>query len=256
MFKRYATVSYSRTNSSILSVTDLTMPERQIVKLDDYMLALSAVVPGFTPTNSSSSATNNNTTMKGDNSALAVYAVTALPLNDNEVARQQSLQAIRKAMSTPFNYFHANYFSDPSIFELKEPRQGLSDDMYTTLSISIMSHQVLAGRTSQWLFGLFSGLLLALSAATMVATVRICGRRPERCGYPTLDFAAVCAVKGGIPRPPSNTQEEGHSSGGGSEGRRNPESGLYRSLTSLGEKPAPFQVARRIKDERVMLGSY
>lgn len=225
--------------------------------------------------------------MKGDNSALAIYAVTALPLNDNEVAKKQSLQAIRKAMSVPFNYFHANYFSDPSIFELHQPRQGLSEDMYTTLSISVMSHQVVAGRNSRWLFGLLSGLLLTLSAATMLATVRIAGRRPQRCGYPTLDFAAVCAVKGGIPRPPSaNSQEEdgfngGHGGGGGRGGgggvgggkgggdasggdggeagqtNSKPEiHGLYRSLTALGQKPAPFQVARRIKDDRVMLGKY
>lgn len=254
VYRRYGTVSYSRRNFSILAVTELTRPERQIVKLEDYMLALSAVVPGFSPINSDS-----NSSTKGDNSALANYAVTALPLNDNEVAKRQSLQAIRKAMSVPFNYFHANYFSDPSIFELDEPRKGLSDDMYTTLSISVVSHQVVAGRTSQWLFGLLSGSLLALSAATMVATARVCGRRPERCGYPTLDFAAVCAVKGGIPRPPTaNSQQEdpgGDGDGGdGGEGRRKSQSGLYRSLTALGQKPAPFQVARRIKDERVMLG--
>lgn len=248
VYKRYGTVNYDRGNLSILSVTDLTVPERQVVKLEDYMLALSAVVPGFSPTS-----TSENSTMKGDNSALAIYAVTALPINDNEIAKRQSLQAIRKAMSVPFNYFHANYFSEPSIFVLDQPRRGLTDDMYTTLSISILSHQVVAGRVSRWLFGLLSGLLLALSAVTMVATVRICGCTPQRCGYPTLDFAAVCAVKGGIPRPyTANSQEEG--GGGGGEGDRRPESGLYRSLTALGRKPAPFQVASRIKDERVMLG--
>lgn len=254
VYKRYGTVSYSRSNFSVLSVTDLTVPEREIVKLEDYLLALSAVVPGFNPTNSSV-----NSSMQGDNSALAIYAVTALPLNDNEVAKKQSLQAIRKAMSVPFNYFHANYFSSPSIFELEDaPRQGLPEDMYTTLSISIMSHQVVAGQVSRWLFGLLSGLLLALSVSIMITTVRICGNKPpQRCGYPTLDFAAVCAVKGGIPRPPTGgSQEGGDGDGSGWDGRggKRPTNGLYRSLTSLGQKPAPFQVASRIKGERVMLG--
>lgn len=259
-YRRYATVSYSRLNFSILAVTDLTTPQRQVVKLQDYMLALSAVVPGFKPTN-----TNSNSTTQGDNSALANYAVTALPLNDNEVARRQSVQAVRKAMAVPFNYFHANSFTQPSIFELDGPRQGLSDDMYTKLSISLVSHQVVAGRTSQWLFGLLSGSLLALSAATMVTTMLVSGRRHERCGYPTLDFAAVCAVKGGIPGPPTPTSpqhEEHHNGGGGSggggggDGGRVPQSGLYQSLKALGQKPAPFQVARKIKDERIMLGKY
>lgn len=249
-------MNYDRSNFSILSVTDLTLPERQVVNLEDYMLALSAVVPSFNPTNSSA-----NSTTKGDNSALAIYAVSALPLN-NEVGKRQSVLAMRKAMSVPFNYFHANYFTKPSIFELEAPRAGLSEDMYTTLSISVMSHGVVAGRISRWLFALLSGLLLAFCAATMIATARICGRRPQRCGYPTLDFAAVCAVKGGIPGPPTGNSQSGWSGGGGggggggdgSEVHRKPESGLYRSLTALGHKPAPFQVASKIKDERVMLG--
>lgn len=246
VYDRYGTVNYDRGNFSILSVTNLTPPIMKVVKLEDYMLSLSAVVPGFSPTTTtnSSSIPNSNSTMKGDNSALAVYAVTALPINDNEVAKKLSLKAIRKAMSVPFNYFHANYFSKPSIFELDEPRKGLSDDMYTTLSLAIMSHQVIAGPTSRWLFGLLSGILLALSTAVIIATARICKRRPQRCGYPTLDFAAVCAVKGGIPRPPSNEEERGP---GGQHG-------LHRSLTQLGQQPAAFQVASKIKGERVVLG--
>ncbi|GKT56091.1 LOW QUALITY PROTEIN: major facilitator superfamily transporter [Colletotrichum tofieldiae] len=134
----FATITYDRGNFSILSVTDMTPPKQEVIGLDEYMLSLSAVVPGF---NKSAAAT------QGDNSALAIYAVTALPINDSEVAKKQSLKAIRKAMSVPFHYFHANYFSaGPSIWELSTPREGLTDDMYTTLSISILSHQVVAGK--------------------------------------------------------------------------------------------------------------
>ncbi|POS76382.1 hypothetical protein DHEL01_v205226 [Diaporthe helianthi] len=247
VYDRYATVNYDRGNFSILSVTHLTKPVQKNVKLEDFMLALSAVVPGFEPsatTNSNSTIPNSKSTMKGDNSALAVYAVTALPINDNEVAKMLSLMAIRKAMSVPFNYFHENYFSRPSIFELNGPRQRLNEDMYTNLSLAIRSHQVIAGKTSRWLFGLISGVLLALCAAMIIATARICKRRPQRCGYPTLDFAAVCAVKGGIPRPPSTEDERGP---GGQHG-------LHRSLTQLGQQPAAFQVASKIKGERVVLG--
>lgn len=205
------------------------------------MTAIAAVVPGFKAT--------NVTGTKGDNSALAMYAVTALPLNDNQVAKSMSLAAVRKAMAVPFNYFHANYFSAQSIWETKAPRAGLSADMYTHLSLAIKSYQVRAGGISRWLFGLLSGVLLALSAATIVATARICERVPQRCGYPTLDFAAVCAVKGGIPRPLS-------SASGVEDGRRmsRGSNGLHRSLTSLGQKPGPFQVASRIKHERIVLG--
>ncbi|KAG8166942.1 hypothetical protein KVR01_002631 [Diaporthe batatas] len=247
VYDRYGTVNYDRGNFSILSVTDLTKPVQKVIRLEEYMLALSAVVPGFKPktTNDGNSTDNANSdskpAMKGDNSALAVYAVTALPINDNEVAKKLSLKAIRKAMSVPFNYFHENYFSRPSIFELEKPRAGLSADMYTNLSLAIMSHQVIAGPTSRWLFGLISGMLLTLCAAIIIATARVCKRRPQRCGYPTLDFAAVCAVKGGIPRPPSNDEADGHH-------------GLHRSLTQLGQQPAAFQVASKIKGERVVLG--
>ncbi|KAJ0329939.1 hypothetical protein COL5a_003768 [Colletotrichum fioriniae] len=137
VYSRYATVTYDRGNFSILDVSDMTPPEQDIIGLDEYMLSLSAVVPGF---NKSGPAT------KGDNSALAIYAVTALPINDSEVAKKQSLRAVRKALSVPFSYFHANYFSPgPSIWELKTPREGLPEDMYSTLSISILSHQVVAG---------------------------------------------------------------------------------------------------------------
>lgn len=209
------------------------------------MVAISAVVPGFKVHNASDN-------YKGDNSALAMYAVTALPLNDNQVAKSMSLAAVRKAMAVPFNYFHANYFSSQSIWATKAPRVGLSRDMYTHLSLAVKSYQVRAGGISRWLFGLLSGVLLALSAATIVVTARICERVPQRCGYPTLDFAAVCAVKGGIPRPLSSA-----SGGGGEDGRRMSRggpNGLHRSLTSLGQKPGPFQVASRIKHERIVLG--
>lgn len=244
VFKRYATVNYDRANFSVLSVTDLSPPVQEIIELEDYMMALSAVVPGFKANDTSSS---QNVT-KGDNSALAIYAVSALPVNDNQVARLMSLAAVRKAMSVPFNYFHANYFSSQNIFELTKPRTGLSKDMYTTFSLAVGSRQVVAGQLSRWAFGLLCGILLALSAATIVITARICERRPQRCGYPTLDFAAVCAVKGGIPRPPSSEEDEDPRTG--KPGGR----GLHRSLTSLGMKPGPFQVASRIKGEKVMLG--
>lgn len=244
-FKRYATVNYDRANFSVLSVTDLSPPEQQIIELDDYMTAISAVVPGFKAMNETARSHNAS---RGDNSALAIYAVSALPINDNQVARTMSLAAVRKAMSVPLNYFHANYFSSQSIFEVTSPRTGLSKDMYTTLSLAVGSRQVVAGQLSRWSFGLLCGILLALSAATIVITARVCERRPQRCGYPTLDFAAVCAVKGGIPRPPSSESDEDNRAG--KTGAR----GLHRSLTSLGMKPGPFQVASRIKGEKVMLG--
>ncbi|OLN96335.1 hypothetical protein CCHL11_04516 [Colletotrichum chlorophyti] len=241
VYSRLATITYDRGNFSILAVTDMTPPKQELVSLEEYMLSLSAVVPGF---NTTAAAT------KGDNSALAIYAVTALPINDSEVAKKQSLKAIRKAMSVPFNYFHANYFSNaPSIWELAGPRAGLPDDMYTTLSISILSHQVVAGTLSRWLFVLVSALILLLAAAIIIATSRVCGKRPERCGYPTLDFAAVCAVKGGIAPVPADW-------GGRQEATNGPPShanGLYRSLTQLGQKPKTFEVAKNIKNDRVIL---
>ncbi|KZL74783.1 major facilitator superfamily transporter [Colletotrichum tofieldiae] len=242
VYSRLATITYDRGNFSILSVTDMTPPKQEVIGLDEYMLSLSAVVPGF---NKSAAAT------QGDNSALAIYAVTALPINDSEVAKKQSLKAIRKAMSVPFHYFHANYFSaGPSIWELSTPREGLTDDMYTTLSISILSHQVVAGKVSRWLFVLVSGSILLLSAGIIVATSRVCGKRPDRCGYPTLDFAAVCAVKGGM-TPASGDWRDRPEAASGQATHVN---GLYRSLTEIGQKPKPFEVAKNIKNDRVIIG--
>ncbi|KAK1997788.1 hypothetical protein LX36DRAFT_635586 [Colletotrichum falcatum] len=242
VYSRSATITYDRGNFTILAVTDMSTPKQEVIGLDDYILALSAVVPGF---NKSADA------MKGDNSALAIYAVTALPINESEVAKKQSLKAIRKAMSVPFHYLQANYFSSGlSVWELPGPREGLPEDMYTTMSISILSHQVVAGQVSRWLFVLVSGLILLASAAIIVATSRVCGKRPDRCGYPTLDFAAVCAVKGGIPPAPAEWED------GPGAARDDPAyaSRLYRSLTQLGQKPSHFDVARNIKNDRVIIG--
>ncbi|KAL1647831.1 hypothetical protein SLS58_002632 [Diplodia intermedia] len=220
VYRRFATVNYSRTNFSIVSVTDLSTAEVYPISLEDYMLALSSVVPGF----------NASVDIKGDNSQLATYAVTALPISDSQVAKKISLKAVRKAMSVPLDYFQANYFSSgPNIWELDEPREGLADDMYTELSIAILSHQVVAGKVSRWLFIASAGVLLLISAAGIAATVRVCERRPERCGYPSLDFAAVCAR-------------------GSSDGN-----GLHRSLTRLGERPNKYEVASRIQGERIVL---
>ncbi|EFQ27281.1 uncharacterized protein GLRG_01776 [Colletotrichum graminicola M1.001] len=242
VYSRLATITYDRGNFSILSVTDLSTPKRDVIALDDYMLSLSVVIPGFNASADS---------MKGDNSALAIYAVTALPINDSEVAKKQSLKAIRKAMSVPFHYFQANYESvGPSVWELPGPREGLPEDMYTTMSISILSHEVIAGQVSRWLFVLVSGLILLLAAAIIVATSKVCGNRPDRCGYPTLDFAAVCAVKGGIPPAPADWGDNPEAA------RSEPShaSRLYRSLTQLGQKPRRFDVAKNIKNDRVIIG--
>ncbi|KAH7065344.1 hypothetical protein B0J12DRAFT_32541 [Macrophomina phaseolina] len=225
VYRRFATVNYSRANFSILSITDLSEPTLYPIALQDYMLTLSSVVPGF----------NTSSETRGDNSALAIYAVTALPISDSEVAKKLSLKAIRKAMSVPLDYFQANYFAPgPPIWELTVPRTGLAEDMYTNMSISIMSYQVVAGQISRWLFLAFACTLLLLCASTIVVTVRICERRPERCGYPSLDFAAVCAHDSLAPE-----NQYGN--------------GLHRSLTRLKEQPGKFEVAQRIKDERVVL---
>ncbi|TID04597.1 hypothetical protein CH35J_001812 [Colletotrichum higginsianum] len=244
VYSRHATVTYDRRNFSILAVSDMSPPLQEIITLEEYMLSLSAVVPGF---NTSAAAT------KGDNSALAIYAVTALPINESEVAKKQSLKAIRKAMSVPFHYFHANYFSSgPSIWELTGPRQGLSEDMYTTMSISILSHQVVAGKVSRALFVVVSGLILLLSAAIIIATSRVCVKRPERCGYPTLDFAAVCAMKGGMqPSPPTEWADRREAADDGPPDHVNR---LHRSLTELGKKPKSFEVAKNIQNDRVIIG--
>lgn len=249
VYKRYATVNYDRSNFSILSITNLSPPERQYIDLIEYMTAISAVVPGLNPESHAEDNNSINAT-SGDNSALAIYAVTALPINDNQIARSMSLTAIRKAMAVPLNYFHKNYFNSQSIFTLATPRSGLDADMYTTLSLAISSHQVLAGPFSRWAFGLLSGILLATCALTIVVTARICRTTPQRCGYPTLDFAAVCAVKGGLGNytRPGSAGEGGAGGGGGGGG------GLHRSLTALGQKTGRFQVASRIKGEKIMLG--
>lgn len=220
VYRRFATVNFSRTNFSILSLTDLSEPKQYPISLEDYMLALSSVVPGF----------NSSADIKGDNSQLAAYAVTALPISDSQVAKKISLKAIRKAMSVPLDYFQANYFAPgPNIWELETPRSGLDEYMYTDLSISILSHQVVAGQVSRWLFVASASALILICAAAIAATIRICERRPQRCGYPSLDFAAVCAR-------------------GSTDGN-----GLHRSLTRLGERPSKFEVASRIKDERIVL---
>ncbi|KAJ5000292.1 hypothetical protein K4K48_002899 [Colletotrichum sp. SAR 10_66] len=250
VYSRLATITYDRGNFSILAVTDMTPAKQDIITLDDYMLSLSAVVPGF-------NASSSQDATKGDNSALAIYAVTALPINDSEVAKKQSLKAIRKAMSVPFHYFHANYFSNgPSIWELTGPREGLPADMYTDLSISVLSHQVVAGKVSRVLFVLVSSTILCLSAAIIVATSRVCEKRPERCGYPTLDFAAVCAVRGMQPAPAGWDQERQDGTGGPGAGPGGPGAGghtLHKSLTQLGQKPKPFDVAKNIKNDRVII---
>ncbi|TQN68115.1 hypothetical protein CSHISOI_07380 [Colletotrichum shisoi] len=245
VYSRHATVTYDRRNFSILAVSDMSPPLQEIITLEEYMLSLSAVAPGF---NTSAAAT------KGDNSALAIYAVTALPINESEVAKKQSLKAIRKAMSVPFHYFHANYFSSgPSIWELAGPRQGLAEDMYTTMSISILSHQVVAGKVSRALFVVVSGLILLLSAAIIIATSRVCVKRPERCGYPTLDFAAVCAMKGGMqPAPPPTGWADRREAA--DDGPPDHVNRLHRSLTELGKKPKSFEVAKNIQNDRVIIG--
>uniref|UniRef100_L2FN73 Major facilitator superfamily transporter n=2 Tax=Colletotrichum gloeosporioides species complex TaxID=2707338 RepID=L2FN73_COLFN len=222
VYSRLATITYDRGNFSILAVTDMTPAKQDIITLDDYMLSLSAVVPGF-------NASSSQDATKGDNSALAIYAVTALPINDSEVAKKQSLKAIRKAMSVPFHYFHANYFSNgPSIWELTGPREGLPADMYTDLSISVLSHQVVAGKVSRVLFVLVSSTILCLSAAIIVATSR--------------------------PAPAGWDQERQDGTGGPGAGPGGPGAGghtLPQSLTQLGQKPKPFDVAKNIKNDRL-----
>jgi hypothetical protein len=181
VYRRTATVTYSRTNFSIISVDDLTRPKPFYVSVSDMVTVLEAVVNSFHSNSSSSSAQD-----------LGSFSSVVLPIGDSEVARIIALKNARKVFAVALHYFHANCVGGDAVWTLKEPRPGLPPDMYTTVSIAVPSYHVVAGRKSLWIFVALESALLLLCLTTMLLSCRTVVRWPRRTGYPALDFAIYC----------------------------------------------------------------
>ncbi|KAK8160738.1 hypothetical protein BKA80DRAFT_204954 [Phyllosticta citrichinensis] len=214
-YRRSATVAFSRQNFTILAASVYGDPEPYALDLHEYLTAMATVVPGLGAKNSSTP----------DDSVLATYAVTSLPVNDSSVAKGLTKRLVRRLLAVALEYFNVNSLgAHDDAWRLTAPRQGLPAAMYTQVDISVMTWQVIAGCTSFALFIGMSVVLLAVATAVLWYTSGIKTVRPTRIGFPTLDFAV-------------HTNRET----------------VQRAATTLGDHGGKFAVAEKLKKERVVV---
>jgi hypothetical protein len=166
IYRRSATIYYHRSNFTILSVSNLSLPVRLNFSAFDIIRGLNAV-----------SVSANNC------SAISHYAATILPASDNQNAALLAIRETRAVFGLVLHYFHANFVgAEDSVWILDTPRPGLSDNMYTTASFAKPAYQATASRRSLWLFVGFQSGLTLLCIISMVQSRRNIRDWPLRTG--------------------------------------------------------------------------
>ncbi|ORY13696.1 hypothetical protein BCR34DRAFT_254955 [Clohesyomyces aquaticus] len=187
VYRRTATVYYSRSNFSIVAVKDLSDPDPFLVRAEDLSVISDVVMRSLNFRNANSSDTTS--------SDLAVFMSAGLQKLDNPFVLRLARTEGRKALATMLQYFHANHVGaggPESVWEALEPRPGLPPDMYTTLQIAVPSYHVVASSLTLYIFIGVSSALLLLCFTTIIFTCGTVTRWPWRTGYPALDFAIYC----------------------------------------------------------------
>ncbi|KAF2472238.1 uncharacterized protein BDR25DRAFT_203498, partial [Lindgomyces ingoldianus] len=187
VYRRAATVYYSRFNLSITAVRDMSTPTPFLVTAGDVALVFDIVMRSINFHGSNSSDPTS--------SDLALFMSAGLQKSDNPFVQQLARRQARKALAMVLHYFHANQIGaggPESVWEATAPRPRLPPDMYTTLQIAVPSYHVVASRLTLYIFIGISSSLLLLCFTTIVFTCGTVTKWPVRTGYPALDFAIYC----------------------------------------------------------------
>lgn len=178
VYRRTATVYYFQSNLTIFQVSDLSPPIETNFTVIDIASGLLAVI--------------NNTQCP---SSLARYSANLLPTSDSATAAIIAQSHTRSVFTLVFQYFNANVAGgDEMVWTLKEPRQGLPQDMYSTASISRPVWQSVASKRSLWLYLGLEGALLLVCFAAILLSMRNSEKRSRRTRYVPKSFQNCRAI--------------------------------------------------------------
>jgi hypothetical protein len=182
VYRRTSTVTYSRVNYSILSISSLSTPKPFPISTSSLFTVYDAL---FQHTNF------------GEQFNLGALIASSLPSGSVPIPRNWALKYIRNLLAVPLQFCHANLLGIADLYNnLTSAPAGLPPDMYTNVSIVEQSYRIVPGTLSLWLFGGLTSFALLLFLVAFIYAAANAGNRPRKTGFTSLDFAINCVGSG------------------------------------------------------------
>lgn len=183
-YRRTATVHYSRYNSSIYSIENLSRPK--LVRLDpqDLFLVYNSTftapqVFGYYDTNS----------------PFIAYLNTYLGLaQDSSQTSSVALRSLRNLAVLPLYYFQANNLDPALQVSPNAPAPGLPEELYTTASLTDPSYRLVVNPTTLYVYTTGGALVLALCTIILVVgSLRATAKNiPKLSVWPVIGLPINC----------------------------------------------------------------
>lgn len=178
VYRRTATVVYSRLDYSILFISSLSDPQPFPVSVASFFTVYDALFQA---------------TDLGPEFNLAFLIDFCIPTGKTPLPKNWAFKYIRNFLALPLHFCQANFLgSGVFIEELTSARTGLLQDMYTNVSIAEQSYRVVPGTLSLWLFGGLTSFALLVFLMAFIYSAINAANRPRRTGFPSLDLAINC----------------------------------------------------------------
>lgn len=202
-YRRRATISFSRTNGTILSLTSPSPPISAQVQSSDLLATYDA---------SFGNASLSGFGGQANTQFLDFVASTLTFAETSSLAFRSAESYLRNLLALPLYYYHANNLSPTILPSPNAPLPGLPSELYTRASLATAWHKLVVGRTSVLVY--LAGGAIAISACLVVLILGslplTAANVPETSSWPALDFATNChgSANGQHGEPISETLRE------------------------------------------------
>jgi len=188
-YRRRANTIYSRTNSSLLTITNVSQASPETVSPTDILLVLDR----FFNVNPALAANQTTTTL-----ALMAFLWSNMVTSENTTAGlASSVTLLRSLVTVPLLWFQANYLSSGIIplITADAPAPNLPEYLYSTANIAKSNNRIVIAQWTVISFmalgmGIYIWCLAWLSWATSI-------QGPNISQFPVMDFASRI-VSGGM----------------------------------------------------------
>ena len=176
MYSRTASFIVSRSNFSILSVSQISPPAHIVdTNINAIRQALhwlldysSAGIPATT--------------------SIAQHFWSAQGQLENDLWSIEFYQVFQSILAFPFWHFNPNNYGNTQL-TTNEIASNLPREFYTTAAIVSPNTQIRVNKTTFTIFALLEGLIITFVWLALLATWLIAKRLPEISSYPLLDFS-------------------------------------------------------------------
>lgn len=187
-YHRTATVHYSRSNSSIISIEDLSDAQPRVIEPHDLFHVYNI---SFRP-----SGGFNEFTAGGQFISYLHNVLSFAETSQQGYAR--ALSSLQGLTALPLFYFQPNYLNVNLLSSSDTPTRGLPASLYARASFSEPSYRLVVGNTSLYIYTAFGAFVIVFCTAALVlgSLNTTAGGIPEIGAWPVIDLAVNCSDMG------------------------------------------------------------